>query len=1165
MKKYIYTAAILVWSLGQIFAQTIETFETETPGGTTFSEGSVPFNLTGNLLIESATGFGCCPSNRFMGTGTNNGGSTGSVGQAKVSIQGKGFQLQELDAWTSNNDGLDFAVGNVTFIGTRPNGTTISYTTEVNPTGDSGTDFEHLNFAGTPLEGITLINLEIQLAPNLNYIAIDNFKFLAVNVPFIFINNASTTEGNSGTKTLTFAVTLANSSASSFTVDYATADNTATTANLDYVSASGTITFAGFSGEIQTILVTLNGDNTPELDETFFVNLTNVSLPNVNIFDGQGIGTIQNDEGAVLAIAAANAVKIEGNSGTTPFFFTVNRTGDLSGASTVNYTVSGNGAAPANAADFGGSFPGGTVSFNPLEASRQIQINVSGDLTDENNEGFAVTLSGASSGSIITTASATGSIIDDEMHLETFEGEFAPGSAFSENGNMFTATAPLRVFNVTGIGCCPSNYYLDNISTSAGSFTFTNSNIGGFILQEMDVWTSANGGSNFAVGNLTFTGTRPNGTTVSHTLTITPTGDTGADFDHKSFAGTPLANEVLRSLTITPASPINYFQIDNLKYGLGSQGMLSINDATLTEGNSGAQNLQFTVTHTGSSGAFTVNYATANNSALSGSDYTATSGTLSFNGTNGETQTITVPVLGDATVELNEIFDVNLSSISSPAVTLVDGQGTGTITNDDAAVISINFVSLNEGDAGTKSFNFAVTLNEAVNTALTVDFATDPNTATAGTDYLSGNGTLTFNGTAGETKAASVLVNGDTDYEGDETFFVNLSNVQANGRNVTLSSVPGQGVILNDDPLPVPEMNVFGNNNPIDDNATTTSPNNNTDFGVACINSYDVFKTFVIQNSGTANLEMNNSPRVSLTGDTDDFSVVFQPQSPLLSMAFTTFEIIFHPTTLGLHSATVWIENNDPDEDPYNFVVQGTANPAASAAFAYASSGYCQADADPTPTIYGTTGGTFSAQAQILINTDNGEIDVSASTPGGPYTVTYTTPGPCTLTATAEVYIVDCMLTASLTDDLIIDNGSIGLADPGDRIKLTATINNSQQADYRDVKLTLNNDPRVTLVPGSIKTSPVAVDDTYLATKNTTLTVPAPSGLLANDFDDNIPGLNVTAFSMTSAQGGTVSVNTNGSFTYMPPNGFSGNDSFTYTITDSNTQTNSGTVHLIVQ
>lgn len=242
-----------------------------------------------------------------------------------------------------------------------------------------------------------------------------------------------------------------------------------------------------------------------------------------------------------------------------------------------------------------------------------------------------------------------------------------------------------------------------------------------------------------------------------------------------------------------------------------------------------------------------------------------------------------------------------------------------------------------------------------------------------------------------------------------------------------------------------------------------------------------------------------------------------------------------------------------------------TVYPVENPAFAYGKDAYCRLGTDPAPTIYGTTGGVFSAPAQVSINTNTGQIDVSASTTGGPYTITYNTNGPCPETATFAVSIVSCVPGATLTAALTIDNGTPAKADPGDRIKLTATLSNAQTADYEGVQLVPNNDPKVTLVPGSFKSTPVAVNDAYTATLNTLLTVTAGSGVLLNDFDDNIPGLNVTAFSAASAQGGTVSVSANGSFTYTPPNGFTGNDTFTYTITDSDSQTNTGTVKIRVQ
>jgi uncharacterized delta-60 repeat protein len=110
------------------------------------------------------------------------------------------------------------------------------------------------------------------------------------------------------------------------------------------------------------------------------------------------------------------------------------------------------------------------------------------------------------------------------------------------------------------------------------------------------------------------------------------------------------------------------------------------------------------------------------------------------------------------------------------------------------SLISIDDISLTEGDSGTKSFDFTVTLSQASNLTVKVDYATAQGTATAGTDYQQTSGTLTFN--AGETaKSISVLVNGDTVNEPDEAFTLNLSNPV----NATVSDNQGSGTILNDD------------------------------------------------------------------------------------------------------------------------------------------------------------------------------------------------------------------------------------------------------------------------------------------------------------------------------------------------------------------------------
>src|SRR5206468_803374 len=123
-----------------------------------------------------------------------------------------------------------------------------------------------------------------------------------VVLPALTINNASVTEGNSGTTTATFSVTLTPTSTQTVTVAYTTANGTAANGS-DFVGISGTLTFApGVS--TQPIAVTVNGDTTVEPDETFVVNLS--SPTNATISGAQGVGTIVNDDAVLPALSINN-------------------------------------------------------------------------------------------------------------------------------------------------------------------------------------------------------------------------------------------------------------------------------------------------------------------------------------------------------------------------------------------------------------------------------------------------------------------------------------------------------------------------------------------------------------------------------------------------------------------------------------------------------------------------------------------------------------------------------------------------------------------------------------------------------------------------------------------------------------------------------------------
>jgi len=223
-------------------------------------------------------------------------------------------------------------------------------------------------------------------------------------------------------------------------------------------------------------------------------------------------------------------------------------------------------------------------------------------------------------------------------------------------------------------------------------------------------------------------------------------------------------------------------------------GSISIDDVSIREGDTGNRTMIFTVTRTGGTDALKVSYATADDTATAGSDYLTTSGVLSF-GAFVNSQTIPVTIIGDTLVGSDEDFFVNLSSPTNGA-TISDGQGVGTILNDDSAgSVSIGDVSISEGDSGTKTLTFTVTRSGGRG-AFDVDYATTDGTATAGQDYVAIPKTTLSFGADENTKTVSVTINGDTTVEPDETFLVNLTT-PTNG--ATIDDSGGLGTIVNDD------------------------------------------------------------------------------------------------------------------------------------------------------------------------------------------------------------------------------------------------------------------------------------------------------------------------------------------------------------------------------
>lgn len=241
---------------------------------------------------------------------------------------------------------------------------------------------------------------------------------------------------------------------------------------------------------------------------------------------------------------------------------------------------------------------------------------------------------------------------------------------------------------------------------------------------------------------------------------------------------------------------------------------LSINDVSVTEGNSGTVPAQFTITSSvaAPAGGYVVSYSTADDTATTAdSDYVGASGTVTI--LQGQTTaTVDITVNGDTTVEPNEQFFVNLT-LSPIGTQIADGQGVGTITNDDAfPVLSIGNASVVEGHSGTTLLNFPLTLTgQAPAGGVSFTVNTTNGTATGGSDFVAivdGSGSVAAGQTSG---TLAITVNGDTVAEGNETFTVTLSAPVS----ATLGTATATGTITNDDAVEIHDIQGDGLASPL--------------------------------------------------------------------------------------------------------------------------------------------------------------------------------------------------------------------------------------------------------------------------------------------------------------------------------------------------------------
>lgn len=500
--------------------------------------------------------------------------------------------------------------------------------------------------------------------------------------PFkLTVKGGSVVEGDSGTKDLTYTLTLDHAPLVPTTVKYSTLTTGTATAGTDFAAKSGSVTFK--AGETsKTVTVTVNGDTTVEANETVKVKFTGADLAAAVT----GTATITNDD-PTYTLTSAAASASEGSSATFNL-----KTTQVADGTVLNYTLTGVDAADVT----GGALTGTTTVTN---GAATITVDLANDLKTEGAETLNVAIDG-------TTASATTTVNDSSTTPSYTLTVGTPSVAEGDSG-----TTSLT-FDLT----------LDSAAKADTTVNYATLTTG-----------SATAGTDFAagIGSVTFAA----GETTKQ-VTVTVNGDTSSEGDETvavQFTGDNLAAAVTATGTITNddgAPPI---------YTLTSDA------PSVIEGNSGTANLVFNLKLDSVPTAdVTVNYETlTSGTATAGTDFTASTGTITFTA-GSDTATVSIPVIGDTTSESGETVNVKFSGSQlagdvTGAGTITNDDVTFTLTQSGTSVVEGNTVVF------TVTASSAVATATSLTYSAVGDTLSGAATAaTAGTDYTPASGAVAF-------------------------------------------------------------------------------------------------------------------------------------------------------------------------------------------------------------------------------------------------------------------------------------------------------------------------------------------------------------------------------------------------------------------------------------
>lgn len=536
--------------------------------------------------------------------------------------------------------------------------------------------------------------------------------------------------------TVTLSVVRTGSSTGAISVTYSTSDGTAVS-GADYTAASGTLQWAENDATAKTISVPVSDATQFSGSKSFQVTLTNPS--------GTTIGNPGSAEVTISGAVSPPVDSVElGDSaygiaqGAGPLTVTVNRTGGSSGAVSVAYATA-SGTAMAGT-DY--TTATGTLTWADGDASsKSFTVAIGNTVPFTGTKSFSIQLSGASGAGIGTPSSA----------VVTIGG---------------SASAPIGTVQFQA-----ASY---SVAQSAGSATVTVTRVGGSNGAISVAYATANG---TAVAGTDYTATSgtlnwANGDSAAKTFSVTISNAT-------AFSGS-------KTFSVALSDPSAGAQISSP----GSATVAISGDASAPVGNvqlsastysvsQGAGSLTVTVERlNGSSGVISVAYATANGSAVAGTDYTAASGTLQWTAGDATSKTFDVPVSNSKPFSGTKSFTVALSKPTGGAAVTSPSSATVSIAGDSVSPTPGSLqLSATGYSVAQNGGSVSITVNRTGGSsgAVSVAYATANGTAVAGTDYTAASGTLNWASGDAASKTFSVTVSNATPFSGSKAFTVTLS------------------------------------------------------------------------------------------------------------------------------------------------------------------------------------------------------------------------------------------------------------------------------------------------------------------------------------------------------------------------------------------------------